>query len=150
MLIGGFLVAGLCSCGSGEHQSPTTAQAPSASTSRPPSATEVFHLRSECARLGEKILDGNLIGPALTQSQLSHYDPKTNRCYVKLTVNRADSFKPYYEGSFLYDGQTGELLAAYEIDRAKGDSKNGSNFTDGVFTYESAREYVDRMMKEER
>jgi hypothetical protein len=37
-----------------------------------PSASEVFHLRSECAALVETILDGNLIGRALTQSVSSH------------------------------------------------------------------------------
>jgi hypothetical protein len=32
-----------------------------------PTATEVFNLRSRCAALGERILEGNTIGPALTQ-----------------------------------------------------------------------------------
>lgn len=61
---------------------------------RPPTAAEVFNLRSKCAELGQKILDGNLTGPALTQSQVSHYDPETNRCYVRLDVDTADLTVP--------------------------------------------------------
>ena len=75
-------------------------------------ATETFHLRSECAHLGQKILDGNIVGIALTQDVVSHYDPETNRCYVQLTVTTADLSKPQdYFGTYLYDGQTGEMLA---------------------------------------
>ena len=58
-----------------------------------PTGAEVFHLRSECAKFGEKIMDGNIIGPALYQDQVSHYNPKTNRCYVELDVQMADSAK---------------------------------------------------------
>ena len=76
-------------------------------------ATEVFHLRSECAALGKKILDSSLVGPALYQSQVSHYEPRTNRCYVELTIQTADPhrFNDHF-GRYLYDGQTGELLAS--------------------------------------
>jgi hypothetical protein len=40
-----------------------------------PTATEVFNLRSRCAALGERMLEENVIGSALTQSQISHYEP---------------------------------------------------------------------------
>ncbi len=71
----------------------------------PPTATEVFHLRSECAALGEKILDASIVGPALYKSQISHYNPQTNRCYVELTVQNADTTKPLlYLSRYLYDG----------------------------------------------
>ena len=74
-------------------------------------ATEIFHLRSECAHLGQKILDGNFVGVALTEDQVSHYDPQTNRCYVQLTVQTADLSKSAdYFSTTLYDGQTGEIL----------------------------------------
>ena len=77
-----------------------------------PTATEVFNLRSKCAELGEKILDGNIIGSALAQEHVSHYDPKTNRCYVELDVHMADLSKwDDYRSRNLYDGQTGEILA---------------------------------------
>src|SRR4051812_35997829 len=55
---------------------------------RLPSATEVFQLRSLCAKLGEQLLDETTVGTALTKDQVSHYDPKSNRCYVELTVQK--------------------------------------------------------------
>ena len=55
---------------------------------QPPSATEVFHLRSLCAKLGEQLFEETFIGSALTKDQVSHYDPKSNRCYVELTVQK--------------------------------------------------------------
>jgi hypothetical protein len=79
---------------------------------RKPTATEVFNLRSKCAEFGEKILSGSFIGSALAHEQLSHYDPKSDRCYVELTVHMADltKYADYY-ARYLYDGQTGEMLA---------------------------------------
>jgi len=89
-------------------------------TNRLPSATEVFHLRSECVALGQKILDGNVVGSALSHSQVSHYDPRTNRCYVELTIQTADTTKPLdYLNRVLYDGQTGEMLAVARLEKGK-------------------------------
>lgn len=56
----------------------------------PPTATEVFNLRSKCAELGDKILENNVVGNALTQEVKSHYNPETNRCYVELDVHAAN------------------------------------------------------------
>jgi hypothetical protein len=89
---------------------------------RTPTATEVFNLRSRCAALGERILEGNTIGSALTQSQVTHYEPRTNRCYVELTIQTADASKPidqHYHHRVLYDGQTKEMLAWALIERGK-------------------------------
>lgn len=106
-----FAVILLASCG-GKRPSEGTITTPSPTTTPPPTATEVFHLRSECAQLGQKILEGNVIGIKLTQDEVSHYDPKTNRCYVQLTVMTADLSRPAtYYATTLYDGQTGEMLA---------------------------------------
>jgi hypothetical protein len=44
------------------------------------SASEVFCLRSECAALGQKIVDEDVVGVALTVTAASHYNPGTNRC----------------------------------------------------------------------
>jgi hypothetical protein len=86
---------------------------------RSPTATEVFNLRSKCAELGEKILKNTVIGDALKKDQLSHYEPKTNRCYVQLTVWNADlAQRDEYFQQYLFDGQTGQVLAA--IRREKG------------------------------
>ena len=78
-------------------------------------ASEVLHLRSECAKFGEKILAQNPSGNSnFTGSQLSHYNPLKNRCYVELSVRKADLSDPVsYLHQTLWDGQTGALLADY-------------------------------------
>jgi nitrate reductase alpha subunit len=83
-----------------------------------PTATEVFNLRSKCAELGEKIMKNTALRDELKRDelkkdQLSRYDPKTNRCYVQLTVWNANLAKgdDYFQ-RYLYDGQTGQVLAA--------------------------------------
>jgi hypothetical protein len=91
-------------------------------TQRLPTATEVFNLRSKCAALGDRILEETTIGIALTKSQVSHYEPRTNRCYVELTIQTADLSKPidqHYHHRVLYDGQTKEMLAWALIERGK-------------------------------
>lgn len=100
------------------------APAAPAPTAQLPTATEVFHLRGECAKLGQEILDGNMIGPALTQDVTANYDTKENRCYVDLTVMTADMTVPqdspqFYHTRALYDGQTRELLATAQIKNGK-------------------------------
>ncbi len=115
----------LASCG-GKSSSQTTKAGPEPTVSLPPTATEVFHLRSECAQLGEKILAANVIGVALTHDQVSHYDPKTNRCYVQVTVQTNDLTKSNdYYATYLYDGQTSEMLAWARIEHGK---KSGNVF----------------------
>ncbi len=84
-------------------------------TFRPPSASETFELQSKCVALGVKVVEENTIGPALTHDQVSHYNPKDNRCYVLLRVSTADLSTPlaeYIDDNSLYDGQTRELLAS--------------------------------------
>jgi hypothetical protein len=68
-------------------------------------ATEVFHLRSECASLTEKF---GALHPALgSSSWASRYNPKTNRCYALLTeIGSGDIHRE------LIDVQTGETLAS--------------------------------------
>src|ERR1039457_4652402 len=74
-----------------------------------PTASEVFRLRSECAKLGDKLRDENTIGPALTQDVVTKYNPETNRCYALLTIQNIEKSEDV--GRYLYDGQTRELLA---------------------------------------
>ena len=95
---------------------------------RSPTATEVFNLRSKCAELGEKIMKNTVIGDGLTKDQVSHYEPKTNRCYVQLTVRNANVAKEdEYFQQYLFDGQTGQVLAAMR--REKG-TRSGDIFSD--------------------
>jgi len=101
----------LCSCDTPPKPIPSDV---AASTFRAPSATELFDLQSKCTVIGQKIMEDNLIGNALTQEQVSHYNPKDNRCYVRLTVHTANLAQPrekYTEEDSLYDGQVGEMLA---------------------------------------
>jgi hypothetical protein len=122
----------------------------------PPTAAEVFQLRSLCARLGQTILEGNVIGSALAQEQVSHYDPRTNRCYVELTVHTADLRRSDdYVNRVLYDGQTEEMLAFTKIE--KGNKKAGMVFDKqhGIGDlknagWDDASAYIDKMMADDR
>jgi hypothetical protein len=114
-------------------------------TFQPPTATEVFDLRSRCAALGEKLLKDNFT----SGSQLSHYNPTTNRCYVELTAGSA------LLGRSLYDGQTKELLA-YTINNnghRSGeihDRQHQTTRPEQNFGWDNATAYIDKMMAEDR
>jgi hypothetical protein len=66
-----------------------------------PSATEIFNLRSACAKLAENIEIANRPSLVVTYKLLSHYEPRVNRCFAELSSEYATR---------LYDGQTSELL----------------------------------------
>ncbi len=136
----------------------SSCQSKSSSTERTnqlPTATQVFHLRSECAALGQKILNGNVVGSALSQSQVSHYDPRTNRCYVELTIQTADTTKPLdYLNRVLYDGQTGEMLAVARLQKGEKwgmvyDKQHQTTTSKNVF-YDDASAFIDNMMADDR
>jgi hypothetical protein len=119
-----------------------------------PTATEVFNLRSKCTALGEKIMEENLIGSALTQSQVSHYNPQTNRCYVELTVQTADLQKANYYSRSLFDGQTKEMLAFARVEKGiesgivyDRQNKPAPLTNEG---WVEASNYMDQMMADDR
>jgi hypothetical protein len=122
---------------------------------RTPTATEVFDLRSKCAELGEKIMKNTVISNAQKKDQVSHYEPKTNRCYVQLTVSSADQAKgSEYFQQYLFDGQTGQELAA--IRREKG-IRSGDIFIDPSplngnpdELYLDASSFISKMMADDR
>jgi hypothetical protein len=122
-----------------------------------PSATEVFHLRSLCAKLGEQLSDENVIGSALTQDQVSHYDPKSNRCYVELSVrkiNPKDANDDYINRTF-YDGQTKEMLAFAKVEKGKRvgmifDKQRGIADPSKNLGWDDASAYIDDKMSEDR
>ena len=121
----------------------------------PPTATEIFDLRSKCAALGRKMLDQNVIGPALTQTQISRYQPLTNRCYVELNAQTADMTKRMtYFHTVLYDGQTGEMLASMKIVNGQKSGmvfdRNHQTKTDANAGWDDARIYIDEMMADDR
>jgi hypothetical protein len=112
-----------------------------------PPATEVFNLRSKCAELGGKILEGIDARMHPTLSQVSHYDPRTNRCYVEVTEQSGSTYHRY-----LYDGQTKEILAHASTIKGKREgeiSDNQRNPTGGN-NYDDASKYIDQMMAEDR
>jgi hypothetical protein len=80
-----------------------------------PTAEQAYKLQDDCSRRGEQILRENIIGSALTHAQVSRYNATTNRCYVRLEVHAANlnEFGKYDYSTYLYDGQTRELLSYF-------------------------------------
>src|SRR6516225_1399891 len=111
-------------------------------------ATGMFN-QSKCAELGEEILDQQPFKSRTFPSQASRYDPRTNRCYVELTV-LTDDINTIHR--YLYDGQTKEMLA--HAARVKGNKKgqifNNQPNPPGIAGYFEATEYIDEMMAEDR
>jgi len=123
------VILSLSGCHDRSAPAPCVPTAPAGAFSfRSPTATEVFNLRSKCAELGEKIMEKTIAGNALKKDELSHYEPKTNRCYVQLTISNPNptTGDENFEQS-LIDGQTGQVLA--EIRRQKG-TKSGRIYVD--------------------
>ena len=92
-------------------------------------------------------MNNNVIGIALTQDEVSHYDPKTNRCYVRLDVHTADltRYEDYY-ATHVFDGQTKELLVSIT-------SKNGKKTAfvlDGENDYSKAVDRIVVLMADDR
>lgn len=122
---------------------------------RSPTATEIFDLRSKCAELGEKIMKNTVIAAELKKEQLSHYEPKTNRCYVRLTIWNANLGKENeYFQQYLFDGQTGQVLAA--IHRENG-VRSGDLYSDPPPSagnsdemYVDASIFISQMMADDR
>jgi hypothetical protein len=106
-----------------KQQEPRQSAAQQVPTPPVPTATEVFHLCSECAKLGEKMLADYSHYSSPTQT--SHYNPLTNRCYVELF----DNGHGYHR--HLYDGQTGEILAV--VDDNGGVCPGGCPRTGSIF-----------------
>ena len=111
---------------------------------QPPTATELFALRTACANLGKKVLDENPVGPTLTQSETSRYDLATGHCYVDTYIRSADD-KVFVR--YLFDGQTGEMLAWAESNTGK---KVGKIFdpTAARDGYDPANAFMDSLMSE--
>ena len=130
-----------------------------------PTATEVFHLRSECAALADKLMHGFEELTAMVQlpptvrspetyAVLSHYDPSTNRCYADLTSGYVTPPAVEHTHRALYDAQTKDILASAFID---GDKRHGQVFeagrkyiSDADGSYDDANDYIDAKMADDR
>lgn len=94
-------------------------------------------------------------GDDLKKDQLSHYEPKTNRCYVRLTVwNATLGKRGEYFQQYLFDGQTGQLLAAI---RRENGVKSGDIYSDpspaqgnSDEMYVDASIFISQMMTDDR
>ena len=115
---------------------------------QPPTATELFDLRSRCAALGDKFLDDLLVGPHIRKSITSHYDPRTNHCYGDLVTQNIVGHS--YSNRSLYDLQTGDLLAFAKTEMGKQAGivfgRHPADDTD----FGDANEYIDKVMQEDR
>jgi hypothetical protein len=104
-------------------------------------------------------MEDNTIGAALTQSQVSHYDPRTNRCYVELTVHTVDTTGPKaFYVRYLIDGQTKEHLAFASENKGiksgtvfdKQYNRGKTSVFDVNIGWDYANSYIDQMMAEDR
>ena len=118
---------------------------------QPPTATEVFNLRSRCVELADKMVQEFWNANNVSQWARSHYDPRTNRCYVEFNVEK----KALYVSRSLFDGQTKDVIAFAEIypnNKRSGkvydrQHKPTSLDNDG---WDDANKYIDEMMAEDR
>jgi hypothetical protein len=135
-----------------------TAQQPKAT------ASEIFHLRSECATLADKVAPANGdYGPyGVWQNTVSHYNPDTNRCYALGTVryNSIDNVNRDFYTSSLFDAQTKEQLAFESWPAFQSTAKRmGLIVVYGIVklsglnparSYEEADEYIGKIMEDDR
>lgn len=122
----------------------------------PPTATEAFNLRIRCKEMADKKSENFYLGPVqeiLFSAWSSKYDPKNNRCYIRIDVHRRSaSFD--IEHHQVYDAQTDDLLATADIQNGK---KHGMVFdlnhrttTDENLGWDNAVAYMDEMMADKR
>jgi hypothetical protein len=114
---------------------------------QPPTATELFNLRSQCAALGNKFLDDLF---AASKSVTSHYDPRTNHCYGDVVTQ--SPAVPSYSNRSLFDLQTGELLAFAKTEKGKKVGMVFSRLSDmrDDVGFSDANEYIDKIVQEDR
>jgi hypothetical protein len=71
---------------------PKTAAAP---TARGMPQAELFNMNGKCAQLAEKLSEtSGAHGDAISGDYKSHYNPRTNRCYVLFTTWKNFNFDP--------------------------------------------------------
>lgn len=129
-----FSLLALAAAGCASEKPAYTASSPSPTKTPtrsfvPPTAEEAYRLQDDCTLRGQKILRDNVVGIALTQEQVSRYNPTTNRCYVRLEVHAKDltETQKYDWSTYLYDGQTTEILA-FRIVHATSSKASGDGY----------------------
>jgi hypothetical protein len=127
-------------------------------SSKLPTATEVFNLRTKCAQLGREVDEYMFHGPVIDRETLSNYSIKSNRCYVTLDDHNG-SPGDWHRLRGLYDGQTREELAYAEYftkRQSNGQNTNGHIYSEGYngpcgdkddCGFSKADAYIDERMK---
>jgi hypothetical protein len=100
-----------------------------------PTATEIFHLRTECIKLGKELMkeyekDGSI------NFLISKYDENSNRCYAHILYFYKDTSRSIS----LYDAQGGGLIAEW--------SKSYGTIKGENVSPELAYDYIEYIMKD--
>lgn len=128
---------------------------PEALPYRQASASEVFNLRTRCAEIAEKMVNDDAHGAAVSITGTSHYNPKTNRCYVLLDSSGVDD-PVKLNHQYLFDGQTKDMLAFSGTANGK---QTGTVFADwkrsdpnerNLTPFEQAGDYIREQMSDDR
>jgi hypothetical protein len=117
---------------------------------QPPTATELFNLRSTCAQLGQKLLDKidpQPQAPPIETTQISRYDTTTGHCYVEIDARHTDD-NGYFVRS-LFDGKTGKFIAQARKENGSVEGITPRNTDAGPGkNYEEANAYINGKMSE--
>jgi hypothetical protein len=122
-------------------------------------ATELFHLRSECAALEKEIYhEKQRDYSANGLSYFTHYSQATNHCYVQIAIGpryRPPAPTDRLALAILLDAQRHEMLAfAYGGDVPYGDIGDydfgNGRCPQGRAAYLKARAFIDEHMQEDR
>jgi hypothetical protein len=123
-----------------------------------PSATEVFHLRTECGALGEKIQNEQRQpfsdSLSYTKSYTAHYDPEANRCFVRIDAVSVTKDHAVVIDATLYDAQSHAVLAGYAVvHRSNGEPMTevgqiGADTISGHAGYLKAKAFIDEHVRE--
>jgi hypothetical protein len=116
------------------------------------SATELFDLRTKCAACVEKVVN-NYWPPEMpgivSRLSSSHYDPKSDRCFVELKVWSIPK-DPKFEADTehkLVDGQTQQQLANAEVWR--NGTRTGVVSGKSIYDFVGAEYYIKKIMGED-
>ena len=110
-----------------------------ASADPQPTATEVFHLRTECKKLGDQLFEKEGLPEKYGfTTYFSNYEAKTNRCYVQLNHRFKEHLTDRPASIYLYDGQGGGLIAMC--------TPNADNIRGRTVTHHEACAYIQSKM----
>jgi hypothetical protein len=127
------------------------------------SQSELFSMNGKCAGLADKLDESEGVhGAALQGSHTSHYNPRTNHCYLQETSwknfhfeyigkNKYTPVPEDYWSEALFDAQTGDVLMSAR--RLHGPpSESGIDWTAATpthgQTFNGVREKIDKLMHE--